>query len=52
MEDREQYLKVLEIAQEISDYGPAIVDNLRVAEKKRLYSLIVESFRSFLLFLD
>ena len=47
MEDREQYLKVLEIAQEISDYGPAIVDNLRVAEKKRLYSLIVESFRSF-----
>ena len=23
MEDREQYLKVLEIAQEISDYGPA-----------------------------
>lgn len=47
MEDREQYLKVLEIAQEISDYGPAIVDNLRVTEKKRLYSLIVESFRSF-----
>lgn len=47
MEDREQYLKVLEIAQEISDYGPAIVDKLRVAEKKRLYFLIVESFRSF-----
>lgn len=47
MEDRKQYLKVLEIAQEISDYAPAIVDNLIVTEKKRLYSLIVESFRSF-----
>lgn len=47
MEDKKQYLKVLTIAQEISDYGPKAVDDLRVVEKKRLYSLIVEAFRSF-----
>lgn len=47
MEDREQYLKVLKIAQEISDYGPDMINCLRVTEKKRFYSLIVESFRSF-----
>lgn len=47
MEDRELYLKTLEVAQKISDCGPAIINDLQVIEKKRLYSLIVEAFRSF-----
>lgn len=36
MEDKNLYLNVLSVAQEISDYGPILVDNLRVTEKKRL----------------
>ena len=47
MEDRELYLKTLKAAQKISDYGPALINELQVKEKKRLYSLIVEAFRSF-----
>lgn len=47
MEDKELYLKTLKAAQKISDYGPAIINELQVREKKRLYSLIVEAFRSF-----
>lgn len=47
MEDRELYLKTLEVAQKISDCGPTIINDLQVIEKKRLYSLIVEAFRSF-----
>ena len=41
------YLEVLNVAQRISDFGPTIVDSLRTTEKRRLYSLIVEAFRSF-----
>lgn len=47
MEDKNQYLHLLITAQEISDNGPKAVDDLRVTEQKRLYSLIVEAFRSF-----
>ena len=47
MENKQLYLEVLTIAQQISDYGPALVDSLKVTEKKRLFSLIVEAFRSF-----
>ena len=47
MEDRELYLQTLKVAQKISDCGPAIINELQVREKKRLYSLIVEAFRSF-----
>ena len=47
MEDRDLYFETLKVAQKISDCGPAIVNELQVREKKRLYSLIVEAFRSF-----
>lgn len=47
MEDKKLYLDALSVAQEISDFGPALVNSLKVAEKKRLYSIIVEAFRSF-----
>ena len=36
MEDKNLYLNVLSVAQEISDYGPILVDNLKVTEKKRI----------------
>lgn len=41
------YLDVLNTAQCISDLGPTFVHNLKVTEKKRLYTLIIEAFRSF-----
>lgn len=47
MEDRELYLQVLQVARRIIDCGPEIVDMLKVTDKKRLYALIVETFRSF-----
>ena len=47
MEDKNQYSHLLITAQKISDNGPKAVDDLRVTEQKRLYSLIVEAFRSF-----
>ena len=47
MTTKEQYLSLLKSAQLISDYGPRAVDELRVAEQKRLYSMIIEAFRSF-----
>lgn len=47
MENKKLYLEVLSIAQEIADNGPTLVNTLKVTEKKRLYSLIVEAFRSF-----
>ena len=42
-----ELLFALNVAEELSDYGPAIIEQLQVTEKKRLYSLMVEAFRSF-----
>ena len=47
MNETEQYLSLLNTAQLISNYGPMAVNELKVTEKKRLYSLIIEAFRSF-----
>ena len=47
MTKKEQYLSLLRKAQAISDLGPQAVNELRVTEKKRLYSMIIEAFRSF-----
>lgn len=47
MTEKDKYLNLLIKAQQISDFGPKAVNDLRVIEKKRLYSTIVEAFRSF-----
>lgn len=47
MAKKEQYLSLLRKAQVISDLGPQAVNELKVTEKKRLYSMIIEAFRSF-----
>lgn len=43
----ELHFKVLALAQQVSDQGPTMVDDWRVTERKRIFSLLVESFRSF-----
>lgn len=50
MTKKEQYLNLLNIARSISEMGPAAVDALKVTEKQRLYSMIIEAFRSFTAF--
>ena len=45
--DENELLKVLELSQQISDLGPKAVNDLQVIKKKRLFSLIIEAFRSF-----
>ena len=47
MDERTKYLEVLKAAQSISDVGPTIVDQLKVTERKRLFSMIIEAFRSY-----
>ena len=47
MEDRIKFLEVLKTAQSISDFGPTVVDQLNVTERKRLFSMIIEAFRSY-----
>ena len=47
VKDKELYLNFLVVTQNISDYGPKAVDDLKVTKQKRLYSMIIEAFRSF-----
>lgn len=50
MEDitnKELHIQALDAAKELSDLGPDIVFSMQLTEKKRLYYLVIEAFRSF-----
>ena len=46
-ENYDSAFRVLELAQKVADQGPLMVDSWQVTERKRIFSLLVEAFRSF-----